>query len=242
MEALTTILDALSDLGKGITWTALGALAAAGTIAMAIIQVVKEISPLREWFQRRWFERWIDSRAANFNRSSQTADADPANAKKEVVELATGGLADALYDLGADEMAVQLNLAAQVTLDTPVRYKALLAVLSEGASLEDLATVMKGQPASGSTQEYFDARARLGRRIQRNLDGVRIALGNRWKLCMQLASLALSTAVIELAVLAKGGADGYAYMLALPIGIVGGYLAPVTRDLLAGLQRLRNPR
>ncbi len=242
MEALTTILDALSDLGSGITWSALGALAAAGTIAMAIIQVIKEISPLREWFQRRWFERWIDSRTATFNQSSPTPDADPANAKKEVVELATGGLADALYDLGADEMTAQINLAAQITLDAPVRYKALLAVLSQGASLEDLATVMKGQPTSGSTQEYFDARARAGRRIQRNLDGVRIAMGKRWKLWMQLASLALGAAVIELAVAARGDADAYAYLLALPVGIVGGYLAPVTRDLLAGLQRLRNRR
>lgn len=267
-EALTTILAALSALGSGVTWSAIGALAAAGTIAMAILQVIKELSPLREWFQKRWFESWIDSRFADFNTSieittstvhgavanptngngeasqsnARRADATPTIAKKDVVELATGGLACALYGLPADDMAAQINLAAQITLDTPVRYKELLAVLSDGVSLEDLTTVMKGQPTSGSTQEYFDARARVGRRIQRNLDGVRIALGSRWKLWMQIASLALSTVVVELAVAANGNANFDSFLLALPIGIVGGYLAPISRDLVAALQQLRNPR
>ena len=267
-ESLTTILTALSDLGSGITWSALGALAAAGTVAMAVVQVVKELSPIRRWFQRCWFERWVDTRAGDFNASvgSMTLTASsgaaapaagnaaaapsgvpvaivaPAAARQEVVELATGGLAGALYELGAEEMAAQINLAAQIMLDSPVRYRASLAVLSQGVSLDDLATVTRGQPTSGSTQEYFDARGRAGRRIQRNLDGVRIAMGNRWKLWMQLASLLLGTLVIELAVAASGKAGWFTYLVALPVGIVGGYLAPVTRDLLAALQKLRNPR
>ena len=245
MDTLKPIVDALSALGKGFTWDLIWAFAAAGTISVATLQVIKELSPLREWFQKRHFELCIVCRATAFNKSLQTAQdtlvVKEDDAKKQVVELATGGLSSALYALPIEDMVAQINLAAPITLDSPVRYKALLAVLSEGVSFEDIEVVLKGQPASGSTQEYFDARGRVGRRIQRNLDGVRIAFGNRWKLWMQIVSLALCTVIVELALAATKCTDCGPYLLAVPIGIVGGYLAPITRDLLAALQQLRKP-
>ncbi|MGA2106307.1 MAG: hypothetical protein ABSH25_01550 [Syntrophorhabdales bacterium] len=246
---ISIMLSGLSALGTSTIWNVMIALAAAGTISMAVLQVIKELTPIRSKYQRRWFERWIQVRAAAYSKTGNsiersakpTADEIAAEAKAEVVELATGGFAGPLYDLAIEDLIPQINLAAQAAFDNPKRYEALLAVLSEHAAFEDLKAVMGGQPKGAEAQPYFDARNRVSRRIQRNLDGVRIALSSRWKFWMQVAALSFSTIIVEIAVGLKPGAGWGAFLLALPIGIVGGYLAPVTRDLLAALQKLRNP-
>ncbi|GEM_PF-1736407 len=244
-ELLGSIRDSLSALGAGNTLGAMLALVAAGTIAMAVLQVIKELTPIRLAFQRCWVCSWIAERCQRFNAERDAEPDEPppptsAIARWQLAELATGREERAFYDLPVEDLVTQANAAAQIALDQPARYWTLLAVLSEGTSRADLRTLLIGQPTTGSTQPYFDARSRIARRIQRNLDGVRIACGNRWKFLMLLASLVLTTAIVETAV-AIHTEDFQACLLALPIGIVGGYLAPIARDLLAALQKLRNP-
>jgi hypothetical protein len=246
---LASVRDSLSALGEGNTLGALFVLVGVGTIAMAVLQVIKELTPLRLYFQCWWIGRWIDERREEFENAlddkEREALKEPAlpnqnTVKAQLAELATGREKRALYDLPIEDLVTQADAAAQIALDEPSLYWALLAVLSEGTSRGDLKTLRDGAPSTGSTQPYFDARARIARRIQRNLDGVRIACGNRWKYIMFVASLILTTGIVEAAV-AANTTDDRAWLLALPFGIVGGYLAPVARDLFAALQKLRNP-
>jgi hypothetical protein len=230
-ETFQKIVNALSDLGDMTTWSVVLAIAITSTISMAIVQLIKELTPLRLWYNRKWIAAWIDGRAAE----------NATKAKKDIVELATGGLEKALYDLPTEELTTQMNEAAQITLDDSKRYQVLLAILACGLAPEDLTVLGVGQPSDGDTQAYFDARNRAVRRIQRNLDGVRLALGNQWKFFMQILSVGLTVLAVEIAVGYKHGADLFLILLALPIGIVGGYFAPVARDVLAILQRLRDP-
>jgi hypothetical protein len=293
---LIGVSDALRAFAEGASWSAFLALAAAGTIAMAVLQLVKELTPARLWYQQRWVESWLvrqdwiarhsgDAKAAAKamrNAAKAAADASKAmelaranavsearqdagdedaqrkllvdvavwNAFEEraataiaqLVELSTGGFAGALYVLPAEEMVAQINQAALITLDAPSRYEILLRSLAAGLTAEDITVVIAGQPPPPqSTQAYFDARNRAARRMQRNLEGVRLALGNAWKFWMQLTSVALTVLTVELIVGYFTKADAGALWLALPVGIVGGYLAPVTRDMIATLQRLRRP-
>lgn len=95
--------------------------AAVGTISMAVVQLIKELTPLRRYFHKWWIERWIDQ---NFNAASALMErARPCGAsatiKHELIELSTGGLENALYDLPIEEVSVQINAAAQVSLDDP---------------------------------------------------------------------------------------------------------------------------
>ena len=63
---MTEILDSISKGIAGLSGTALtfaGALAIAGTLAMAILQVIKELTPVRRYYQRMWLERWFNVRA-----------------------------------------------------------------------------------------------------------------------------------------------------------------------------------
>jgi uncharacterized membrane protein YczE len=45
--------------------------------------------------------------------------------------------------------------------------------------------------------------------------------------------------LLEAAIISIGGLSVGTVLIALVIGIVGGYLAPVTRDLVSALQTLR---
>lgn len=291
---LIEVSNALRAFVEGASWSAFLALAAAGTIAMAVLQLVKELTPVRLWYQQHWVESWLvrqdwiarhsgDAKAAaNAMRNAAKAatdaskamelaransvsegrqdgadeDAQPllladvadwnafeeraATAKAQLVELSTGGFAGAFYVLPAEDMVAQMNQAALITLDAPSRYEVLLRSLAAGLTAEDIAVVIAGQPLPPqSTQAYFDARNRAARRMQRNLEGVRLALGNAWKFWMQLTSVALTSLIVELIVAYSPQGDSQTLWLALPVGIVGGYLAPVTRDLIATLQRLR---
>lgn len=252
-QDIQAVSAAFKVIGEATGWQVVGAIAAAGTIAMAILQVVKELTPLRRYFQRWWIKSWIAARVDEFNRRRQSKGVDStalteATAEKTemlLVELSTGGDDRAFYELPIEQMVAQMNAAVQITLDYPKRYYDLLVIVSEGAALDDVATVITSSPTgtrakkAPPSQHYLEARTRVSHRIQRNLDAIQISLGNRWQFCMQLTALLLSTLMLEAAVLSVAGTTIGTVVIALLIGIVGGYLAPVTRDLVAALQTLR---
>ena len=246
-NAITSVLTALSSLSGGDVGGAFLALAAAGTIAMATLQVIKEVTPYRRKVQFAWFSDWQEDRVAEV----RTCAGDPALAKltqgacinasntcAELVDLSAGRAQHALFSMPAEDMVAQMKLAIPVVIDEANRYPSTLVTLSLGASREDLITMIEGQPKSGSPQGYFDARARVTRRMERTLDGICIALADRWRLRMQLISLGATTVLVLAVVIAKN-AGLVAILLSVPIGIVGGYFAPITRDLVAALQKLR---
>lgn len=256
---MTEILNSINAITTGIagfSGTALvlaGALAIAGTLAMAILQVIKELTPVRAGYQRRWLERWFRARAQNFTVNATKTDSREAfkkylpinaeEAQRSLVGLATGGEADAFYDLPIEQVVAQMNAAAQIALEYPKIHFPLLAVLSEGADIRDVARIAASPEAtSRKTPEpgFLDARNRVGNRIQRNLDGIQIAFGNRWRRLLQLTAIGLTIVFIELAIFTK--VDNYGlltFVVGVALGVVGGYLAPVTRDLVAALQNLR---
>jgi len=61
-DILTSILKGISGL-SGSALTFAGALAIAGTLAMAILQVFKELTPIRRAYQRKWLVVWFEKRA-----------------------------------------------------------------------------------------------------------------------------------------------------------------------------------
>jgi hypothetical protein len=249
---LKALTDAIVAIGSISTWQIVGVVTAAGTIAMAMLQLVKDLTPLRREFQRWWLQGWIAAHVDAFNRHRQSKAADkkalPAvsagTAETLLIELATGGDDRAFYELAVEQMVAQMNAAVQIMLDYPKKYCDLLVVLSEGADLNDVSAVISQSPEAKARKtapsaEYLEARTRVSHRVQRNLDAVQIALGSRWRFWMQTTAIVLSVLLLELGVILFGGARLGALLLAIPIGILGGYLAPVARDVVATLQTLR---
>jgi hypothetical protein len=250
---IATLQSAIAVLGNISAWQIVGVITATGTIAMAILQLVKDLTPLRRIYQKLWLFRWIEARAGDFNQNLTKSSASktlkkvsPRAAEECMVDLATGGAARAFYELTAEQIVAQINAAAQIVLDYPKKYSDLLFVLAEGADIDDVETVIaesregsRSRKPATPAPDYLEARSRVGHRIQRNLDAIQIALGSRWKFWMQIIAIALSTLLLESAVISIEGVHTGAILMALPIGIAGGYFAPVSRDLVAALQTLR---
>lgn len=241
---MDAVIQALVNIGSATTGQVVVALSLTGILTMAILQTLKDLTPIRRQFQRTWLGSWLTERARN-------KGIIPDAAIQQLIELATGGAANAFYDLPAEQLVAQMNAAAQIALDYPGtnHYYYLLAVLSAGASPEDLEQVSSVPSARGIVSPsdlppgYADARTRVSHRIQRNLDGLQIAMGDRWQFLLQLAAIVLSTVLIEIAIYSQPQPpSGLApFVIGILVGIAGGYLAPVTRDLVAALQNLRKP-
>lgn len=249
--ALRELLAALNGLAVGGVALAFLVLAGVGTITMAAIQVLKELTPLRCWFHKRQVTRWLIIRSKELDRERQDVDNlsngdNSSEADKAIVvelinswaELSVGGDLSAFFSPPVEEMAAQMKQAVPVMLDEGSRYKYLITILSLFADKEDLQLIL-ANPNQENKSRYFDARARVARRIERNIDGLQISTGDHWKFLMQAISLGSTAVIVELAVYASGAVSTLTYVIAAPIGLLGGYFAPVLRDLVAALQKLR---
>ena len=163
-KALT---DAIAAIGNISTWQIVGVVTAAGTIAMAMLQLVKDLMPIRRWYQRQWLGKWIATHADAFNNARKRAKvskkalpgASAQNAETLLVELATGGDDRAFYELAIEQMVAQMNAAVQITLDYPKKYCDLLVVVSQGADVDDVAAVISQSP--GGAENAQDPFGRL---------------------------------------------------------------------------------
>lgn len=258
----TLVGDLNSDIVKS-----LGFLAAVGSLSMAFVQVLKDIGPFRQWFNRGFLGTWFQQRLSGqprrgrvlgwVRRRSGNSSIDGAvdGGLAELVDLAAGGSELALLDLPVEQLCGQLNSASQVALEYPNRFPHLFDVLVSGADTADIAVVARGNPASidypmrtgravpgaldqkDPKQLYLEARARIGQYVQRSIDAIQIRLGARWKWWLQLASFASSAVITYAALLESKAPWGPQDLLAGCI--LGGFLAPIARDIVAAVQSQR---
>ena len=254
MDPITTslkeLVTALNGLAIGGVSIAFLALASIGGLAMALVQTLKELTPLRRAYQFRHVYAWLETRwpfvtLSDANARSSNADSPPPPVNRtphgvlgDWVDLAVGGNAFALFSPPSEQMSAYMKQAIPVMLDEAVRYHDLIAVLAWGVSTEDFKMVLDG-PTAETRSEYFDARARVTRRIERSIEGLEVDISTRWKFWMQVSSLLVTAAVVEASVIASSAPSPLTYIIAIPMGLLGGYFAPVLRDLVAALQKLR---
>jgi hypothetical protein len=269
MDGITQALNSL--LGKFNGWASYFlTVTALGTITMAVLQAIKDITPIRRWFQRFRMRAWLVSQARlaldepeeqnshNETKNDQsislaTSLAD--DAEYELLLLATNGDACAFYDLEIEKLCGQWNAAIQIVIDFPSCFKNLFACMAARARKEDRGQLLRPDlpiqlhPASESAQDvetqaermnrrqtFLDARNRVMHQIQRAVDSFQIATAFRWKWHFQVASFLIS---FGLAVAAETISSSDNYKVALVSAAMAGFLAPIARDLLAAVQKLR---
>lgn len=229
------------------------ALAAIGVVSMALLQTVKDTLPVRRWFQATWVRKWLTDQAKQASAiGAGGATANPVNAEADLVRLATSGDRQALYDLPIEQVTAQMNAAAQIVLDFPWLHEDLFRCLAAQADEADLRRLLAAGPRdSGPRRELsqeeksalIDARNRTTHQVQRCLDGLMISAGFRWKLALQLTSIVSSALLVWAGIMLAAKEPVELFVRHLPayvaISILGGFLAPVARDLVAALQQLR---
>lgn len=239
MDALTLFADSVYQQ----IFEFVAAITAIGLIVMALIQSFKDMFPLRRLFHRRFVHAWLHHKARDH--AARAGHAPEAGAAlKDLIELATTGDEHALFDLPIEQLCGQAAAAASQSLDYPNRHEPLLRCLAASADPADLDLVMHAPQQERSEVEaaadsarmlLVDARTRVMHQVQRSIDALQIAAGYRWKWYMQLLAFSLSYVLTVTAVLFAGSDDpiGKRLLMAIPLGLIGGFVAPVARDLVA---------
>lgn len=223
-----------------------------GLLSMALIQVFKDLLPIRRWFQQQWVWEWLGQRSKLIGEKVELLS--PEKVESDLVQLATDGDAGSLYSLPIEQLCGQLNAAAQAVLDHPKEHEALLWYLAAKAEKADVSKLLECsamfRQQSGAElkdadrlafTECVDARNRVAHQVQRAIDALQLSAGNRWKLWIQLFAIGLS-GIIALAgesFFPKVGGTLARIEITLAIAILGGFIAPVGRDILAALESVR---
>ncbi len=233
----------------------LGAMAAIGVAAMALIQAAKDVLPIRRWFQRmrlqKWFAEGAQDAQVKFSATLGDATGVGVNARrawKDLIALSVDGDENALLDLSVEQLCGQMSAAFQMVLDYPKQYRDLLLIAGSFASTDDMNEILNTDrsriargdgPPTPEQIRWADARNRLTHQLQRAVDGFQIATGYRWTFWMKIASFVVSAILAMLAVQTKGsGVFSHVGVIAFT-AILAGFLAPIARDLAATLQKLR---
>ncbi len=232
------------------TWSGfLGALTAIGFLSMAIIETLKNMFPVRNWFQRLCLNQWLTAHQtiATGRFGALKRPVSMAEARTDLLTLAVNGDANALFDLPIEQLCGQLNAAIRVALDYPQDHFPLLAIAAARASERDIALILGEGPApivdAGTLtaaqlkerSRFVDARNRVTQQVQRAVDAFQISTGFRWKFWLQVASFVLPVALVLLALRHAHAGKGALVLTAL----VAGFIAPVAHDVLVVIQRLR---
>jgi hypothetical protein len=244
-KALTEFMDTIYRHA----FPAATAMAAVGVLSMALIQAVKETSPIRSAFQKRFLKEWL--RRRNVGRFSSKgisglreppAEGTLLEVERDLIHLATGGDDAAFYDLPVEQMCGQISAASQIVLEYPQRHGPLFRLLAAQADQEDVSALLAPPPGEtdAAVSGYRDARNRVTHHIQRSIDALQIALSFRWKFYLQLLSFGTSFLIAALGIAMTSNEDAVSKIVtAAFVGVVAGFVAPIARDLVAALQQLR---
>jgi len=225
------------------------AMAAVGVLSMAIIQAVKDTTPIRSAFQKRFLREWLRRRSVlRFSSKGISglrqppAERNLSEVERDLIRLATGGDDAAFYDLPVEQMCGQISAASQLVLEYPRRHEPLFRLLAAQARKEDVDALLSPPPAETdpTVSDYRDARNRVTHHIQRSIDALQIALTFRWKFYLQLLSFGTSFLIAALGIFMISDESAMAKIITAGIvGVVAGFVAPIARDLVAALQQLR---
>jgi hypothetical protein len=188
------------------------------------------------------------------------------DAEADLLRLATAGNRMAFYDLPIEQLCGQMNTASQAVLDYPHRHESLLKCLASLAEPGDAAAfaehtqrlrleeLQRKSPRTpdeeGELQRlqrhFADLRGPIANQIHRNIDAFQIDVGDRWKWYLRIASFLVSFGITAGAIHAGVGAQWIdsstrrnEWEAIVLIGLLGGFLAPVTSDLQAIVRQLR---
>ena len=229
------------------------AMAAVGVLSMALIQAIKDSSPIRSAFQKRFLGEWLRRRSARqFSSKGITGLRQPKaegilnEVERDLVRLATGGDDAAFYDLAVEQMCGQISAASQIVLEYPQRHGPLFRVLAAQAREDDIAAVLAPPPAAAAESgadltAYRDARNRVTHHIQRSIDALQIALAFRWKFYLQMLSFGTSflIAAAGVALMPSTASAAENVLTVVLVGLIAGFVAPIARDLVVALQSMR---
>jgi len=164
------------------------------------------------------------------------------------IELLPWSLSEsnALFALELEKLMGQIQDAADMALAHPHHYSALYLFLTAGGDSKDIAywyECARNPPVSTQedmalAKQQADTYSRLRQFIRRRLDAFQLATSYQWQTLNQIVSVALGS-VLLFASLVFISKESNWIGLAV-ISLIGGIVAPVAKDLVMALKRVRS--
>ena len=227
IQAFLLTLDAFA----GSVAPLLVASTAAGVIAMAVIQLAKEVAQLRMVYSWVRLKLWM-------RRRSQQVGVSANQSYSGLLDIAAGGDKVAFYGQPIGDLATRLRIAARLVLEFPEENSAAFCVLMGNYRAHTEVEDWLGNLESGST----DTRRHrfLARKVEmvasRNIDALELSMTHWWKTQLRLLSMAISGLVFLLVLDASTNMDSMKIVI---VAVIGGIVAPVAKDLLSMVETLR---
>lgn len=261
--------DVIKNLSEYILRYAI-TLAAVSALSMALLEAVKALGSVRDRFHKRRVRNWIERVTVPGEVLISGAPIPPddrvfhEHVYGELVWLTTAEQVDAtaitgsiewkpwhispsnaLFALDAEKMMGQIQDAADAALNDPGRCLNLYLFLTDGAHPEDITNwyTWAGQPPVSTAADptlakrQADTYTRLRQFIRRRLDAFQLTTGYQWQTVNQIASVVLGALLLGGSLLYLDRTVGW---LLVPLSLAGGFLAPVAKDLVLALKRVRS--
>ena len=167
------------------------------------------------------------------------------------------GAERSLYTLSLDKLMGQIQESVDIVLENPVRYVAAYLLLCCTASESDIEEWYKHaqlitEQGSNGAKKGLDPQiiARIGKRIQqsvqRQLDTFQLQTDYFWSRWNQITSLLLGffvlfTAIVVSRITLDGSNITFGEIFKIfMLSILGGFIAPVAKDLVTSLRKVKN--
>jgi hypothetical protein len=227
----------------------LQAAGALGVLSMVLIQSFKR--PVRSGFHSRAIKQWLGE--------SDSPDPERLSAYSEILDFIAPSYGQDILGLPIEQLSAQLASAADLALIG--HRKSLLNSLAgkeaqpcvdrylELLNTEPRSTQQGPEPQSAQQSlnsetmpELLEARNTLSHVIQRRIDGFQIHFGNEWRDILRVIAITLSAFLATMGILVSGELTTLpftAVAFALVVGLMGGLLASVARDVVAIIEKYR---
>lgn len=159
----------------------------------------------------------------------------------------------AIFSLETASMMGKIQDAVDTAIEKPNLYRHLFIFATCGSDTKDAAEWMKlaitpPEPADSpkNIQTRSDLYVRLNKLSKRKLDRLQLLLSNRWANMNQLAANILGGIILFITLLWINHINGtvpmtfYDYIKLFFASIVGGILAPIAKDMISWLQKVKS--
>jgi len=246
VDRSNTIQTGMKVLVDAITKNVLAylvALAGLGVLSMSIVQAIKTLFPIPQvyqWCRTRW---WLKGRTREA-KSNLERIVSVKIVEKELVVIGAGGDTAAFYSVQGDEFVKQLTNIGRLVLNYPtnpgryVCYSSVLAVLASNITKADFD--LMNQASKGPTpQQKLDAFNRVQQQMTQSINAFCTTSTWWWQNGLHVAAFVTSFILAYFAV--RLGMGGVKSPLAVVLtALLAAFLAPVARDLVAAIQKLRS--
>lgn len=150
----------------------------------------------------------------------------------------------ALFELEVAKMMAQVQEAADAALNNPQRYEHWFAFVTRGCNPEDIADwrrVLAGNADQPTREKGAAAYGRIRLLVRRQLDGFQTITAYRWREWNQWWAWLVGGILMMAAQLiqAPEGKRLDNFVLMLIVSLAGGILAPVAKDLVDALAKVK---